>query len=182
MDNYAAFAKALAFAAEKHKNQTRKDGRPYIYHPIGVAQLICMSGHGLKYQIVALLHDVLEDTDATENDLEIFGSEIVSAVKALTRVDGESDDEHLNKVLNNKIARLVKGCDVINNMYDTLLCDDPEWVNLYVRKASLKYSGRLCKAADMSIEMALRCIDDCPEKTPVPSFTKEELTPYVCLQ
>lgn len=178
MDDYKAFTKALIYAAEKHRHQMRKDGSPYIYHPIAVAQLVHTAGHGLKYQIVALLHDVLEDTSATEEEIAIFGDEILQAVKAISREENESNEDYVDKLLRNKIAKTIKSCDVVHNMFDTLLCDDREWVRLYVVKTRRLYRGKLSKAADMAIDMAIRYIDDCPEVRPTPSFTKEELAIY----
>ena len=178
-DYYTLFTKALIFATEKHSGQLRKDGRPYIYHPIGVAQLTHMAGKGLKYQIAALLHDVLEDTDASIADIREYGQDIYDAVRCLTRIKGESSDEYMARVLSNKIATVVKSCDVINNMYDTLLCDDVEWVRSYVRKSGLMYKGKLCRATDMAIDMAVRYMDIEPENRVVPSYSKEDMTPYI---
>ena len=76
------FSQALAFAAEKHKRQTRRDKiTPYIYHPIRVAELVRDAGYGVRYQVVALLHDVLEDTKTTDEEIMAFGEDIYEAVK-----------------------------------------------------------------------------------------------------
>ena len=54
---------ALTLAAEKHNGQFRIGGQPYITHPVAVAQLVRDRGYGADYQIAALFHDLLEDTD-----------------------------------------------------------------------------------------------------------------------
>ena len=74
--------KAMKIAFEAHKNQTDKNGMPYIYHPIHLAEQ--MSDEATV--CVALLHDVVEDTDTTFEDLEKegFTPEIISALKLMT--------------------------------------------------------------------------------------------------
>lgn len=66
------YFQALAFAAQKHCAQQRKDKSPYILHPIRVSMLLATKGLDVRYQIVALFHDLLEDTDATDDELKKF--------------------------------------------------------------------------------------------------------------
>ena len=81
--------KALEFAAEKHRGQSRKDAAntPYINHPIALAHLLANEGGINDANIIAaaLLHDTVEDTDATVEDIEeLFGSEIMRIVMEVT--------------------------------------------------------------------------------------------------
>ena len=63
---------AIIFATQKHSDQTRKDGSPYIFHPIYVCNLLKDKGFPIEYQIAGLFHDLLENTDATEEEI-VFG-------------------------------------------------------------------------------------------------------------
>ena len=79
------YKKALEFAALKHSGQYRKGGQPYITHPIAVSEILKEQGFGIDYQIAGLFHDLLEDTDATEAELQaLSNAEVVKAVKLLT--------------------------------------------------------------------------------------------------
>ena len=83
------YDKALAFAAQKHSGQTRIGGLPYITHPVAVSEIVKNQGFGEDYIITALFHDLLEDTDATENEIdELGGEKVLEAVKLLTKEDG----------------------------------------------------------------------------------------------
>ncbi|MCX6269920.1 MAG: RelA/SpoT family protein [Bacteroidetes bacterium] len=80
--------KAFQFAVEAHKDMRRKSGEPYVYHPLEVAR-ICVEEIGLgKTSIIcALLHDVVEDTDYTLNDIEVmFGERVALIIDGLTKV------------------------------------------------------------------------------------------------
>lgn len=81
MNKEEKFAKAIAFAAEKHMGQTRRDGTPYIFHPLTVAELLKRYGYDIDYQVAGVLHDVLEDTDATDEEVKAFGKDVYEAVK-----------------------------------------------------------------------------------------------------
>ena len=82
--------KAFNFARQAHKGVRRLSGEPYIMHPIAVAQIACAEiGLGSTSICAALLHDVVEDTDYTVEDIEnIFGSKIAQIVDGLTKISG----------------------------------------------------------------------------------------------
>lgn len=120
----AKFEKALEFAAEKHNGQCRKGGEPYITHPLAVAQLLKDQGYSIEYQIAGLFHDLLEDTDATEAELEQLGSdEICQAVKLLTKYPGYVMSEYIAGIRANKMAFAVKAADRLHNLRCSLTAD-----------------------------------------------------------
>ena len=82
--------KAYNFARQAHKGVRRLSGEPYIMHPIAVAQIVCSEiGLGSTSICSALLHDVVEDTDYTVEDIEnIFGPKIAQIVDGLTKISG----------------------------------------------------------------------------------------------
>ena len=108
-----ATKKAMQIAYEKHKNQVDKSGVPYIFNPIHVAEQM----DDEKSTIVALLHDVVEDTDVTIDNLlnEGFTEEIVSAIKDMTKLKNEDYFEYLCRVKNNNISKKVKLADLRHN-------------------------------------------------------------------
>ena len=88
---------AIRYAEEKHKDQKRKDGSPYIIHPLAVAEVVLEMGLDLDAVLGALLHDCIEDTDASFDDIaKKFGrtaAELVEGVTKLTRADFSSTEE-----------------------------------------------------------------------------------------
>lgn len=108
-------SRAIAFAAVYHAGQKDKQQVEYILHPLRVM----LEMDTVEEQIAAVLHDVIEDTDATEADiLEYFGSEIRDAVVALTRVpeSGETYMEYVKRASENLIARKVKRQDMLDQL------------------------------------------------------------------
>ena len=89
--------KAVEYAREKHKDQKRKDGSPYIIHPLAVAEVVAEMGLDLDAVLGALLHDCIEDTDASFDDIaKKFGqttAELVEGVTKLTRANFASTEE-----------------------------------------------------------------------------------------
>ena len=77
MTDEERYDNALRFAAEKHKGQFRIGGAEYITHPMAVAEIVRQNGYGIDVQIAALFHDLLEDTDATENEILALSNENV---------------------------------------------------------------------------------------------------------
>ena len=88
---------AVEYAREKHKDQKRKDGSPYIIHPLAVAEIVAEMGLDVDAVLGALLHDCIEDTDASHDDIEKnFGqsvAELVEGVTKLTRANFSSSEE-----------------------------------------------------------------------------------------
>ena len=124
----AIIDQAVEYAQEKHKNQKRKDGSPYIIHPLAVAEIVAEIGLDLDAILGALLHDCIEDTDASHDDIaRRFGTtcaELVEGVTKLTRANFSSTEqaqmENLRKMFMamSKDIRvvLIKIADRLHNM------------------------------------------------------------------
>lgn len=110
------FQLALRFIAEKHKGLKRYNGNPFIIHPIRVSQEVV----GETAKVIALLHDVIEDTDTTLDELkELFGEEVSSVVEVLTHRKGESYQDYILRVRENPVAIAVKIADISDNLSDS---------------------------------------------------------------
>jgi len=105
--------KALALCFQAHKEQKDKGGLPYVFHPFHLAEQMTDE----KSTVVALLHDVIEDTGYTFDDLEKLGfnEEIISALKLLTHDDGVPYLEYVAAIKSNPTARAVKLADLRHN-------------------------------------------------------------------
>jgi (p)ppGpp synthase/HD superfamily hydrolase len=109
----ATIEKALQIAARAHEGQQEKDGQAYIMHPLRVMSAV----EGEEAKIVAVLHDVIEDSPITAEDLrrEGFGEAIVAAVEQLTHRKDDSYAEYVIRCKGNDIARRVKLADLEDN-------------------------------------------------------------------
>ena len=107
-------SKAIEIATNAHKDQIDKGGAPYILHPTAVAAEV----ETTEQKIVAYLHDVIEDTDITAEDLLAAGlpNDIVDAIKVLTKKNGVPYMGYLQAVKKNELARVVKISDIKHNM------------------------------------------------------------------
>lgn len=118
MINSKLTRKAMIIAYNAHMNQFDKAGVPYIYHPMHLAEqmdteLEC---------IVALLHDVIEDTSITSELLEKeFSSEVIEILRLLTHDKGTDYMKYIEKLKKNPVARKVKIVDIIHNADETRL-------------------------------------------------------------
>ena len=132
-----AFVKAVAFAADKHRNQRRKDAdaSPYINHPIALANVLANEG-GVDDATVlcaAVLHDTIEDTETTADEIRaLFGPKVAAVVLEVT------DDKSLEKQVRKQRqvehaphisteAKLVKLADKISNLRDILASPPADW-------------------------------------------------------
>jgi GTP diphosphokinase / guanosine-3',5'-bis(diphosphate) 3'-diphosphatase len=133
----ALLISAIKYSADKHRNQRRKgaDASPYINHPIDVADILWRIGSVRDIDIIAaaILHDTLEDTDATSGEIEaLFGKEVLSLVQEVT------DDKTLPKAERKRLqvvnahhksaaAKQIKLADKISNINDIGNCPPKEW-------------------------------------------------------
>ena len=133
----ALLLKALAFAAHKHRDQRRKDpaASPYINHPIALADVLVNEGGVTDVEVLcaALLHDTVEDTDTTPQEIEgAFGARVARIVAEVT------DDQTLSKSERKRLqveraaglsseAKLVKLADKICNLRDVADSPPPNW-------------------------------------------------------
>lgn len=126
-------SKALKIAYTAHQNQIDKGGIPYVQHPIRVA-LSCMTD---DEKIVALLHDVIEDTNVTVEELRQagFSTTIINAIIALTRTDGEDYMQFIKRLSLNDLATSVKIQDLKDNMDIRRLNGNPHWKMEVYQKA-----------------------------------------------
>ena len=177
-DEYLAIEYALNFATEAHKEQKRASGEPYIIHPIAVADILMDYGLDSDTIIAALLHDVIEDTSYSENDIKSkFGNgiyEMVMGVTKLTRINVSNDNtatdielaqaETIRKLFmamaKDIRVLLVKLADRLHNMrtleYQTQekrLRKSRETLDIYAPLAGrLGISGIKCELEDLSMK------------------------------
>lgn len=110
----ATLEQAISLAAKQHEGQVDKANAPYILHPLRVM----LNTPTIEHKIVAVLHDILEDTETTIEDLYQFGFQehIIDAIVALTKKQGETRLEAAQRARQNPIARVVKLADINDNM------------------------------------------------------------------
>ena len=167
--------RAINYAREKHKEQKRKDGSPYIIHPLAVAEIVAELGLDEEAILGALLHDCIEDTDASFDEIaKLFGTtcaELVEGVTKLTRANFSSNEqeqmENLRKMFMamSKDIRvvLIKISDRLHNMR-TMQYQTPEKQLLKCREtmdiyAPLAYRLGMQRVKWELEDIALRYID-----------------------
>ncbi len=111
--------KALKISFNAHKDQLDKSGIPYVYHPYELATQMTTEAE----TCVALLHDVVEDTPITFDDLiaEGFGNDIIEALRLMTHNDDTPYFDYVRKIKNNPIAKNVKLADLRHNSTESRL-------------------------------------------------------------
>ena len=110
----ATLERAIEIAVEAHKGQKDKAGNPYILHPLRLMFQMQTDNE----RMAAVLHDVVEDSDWTLDDLrkENFDNEVIDAVNLLTRDDNDSYEEFVQKAASNPISKAVKIADITDNL------------------------------------------------------------------
>ncbi len=131
--------KALSIALEAHEGQVDKAGKPYILHPLR----LMMSLEDEVEMIAALLHDVIEDSDVTNEDLKKAGipDEAIEIIGYLTKQKNESYEDFIKRISTHKTASKVKLKDIEDNMnisrLETLGQKDLERIEKYHRSLKL---------------------------------------------
>ena len=105
--------RAIEIAARTHAGQVDKGGAPYILHPLRVMLRVAPGAQ----QIVAVLHDVVEDSEVTFEDLERegFSAEVISGLRAVTKVEGESYENFVARAALDPVGKVVKLADLMEN-------------------------------------------------------------------
>ena len=116
---------ALKLCFDAHKDQLDKSGMPYVFHPFHLAEQM----KDEKTTAVALLHDVIEDTDCTVDELRKMGfsEEILAAISLMTHSPDVPYMEYVAQIKNNPIARTVKLADLRHNSDMSRLDAPTEW-------------------------------------------------------
>lgn len=134
---------AIALAAKAHAGQTDKAGAPYILHLLRVMQ----AQQSTEARMAGVLHDLVEDTDYTFEDLEEMGypDEVIEALRHVTKRDGESYADFVKRAGRHPIAQQVKTADLEDNMdvtrLDSVGEEDAERLDKYLR-AHRRLTGR----------------------------------------
>ena len=149
------YEKALEFATEKHSGQLRIGGIPYISHPVAVAEILGDKGYGTEYQIAALFHDLLEDTDATEAEILALSNErVLEAVKLLTKEKGYDMAEYIRGIKENPLATAVKAADRLHNLRCAVVTSES------FKKKYIKESKKWYLDFDPEIAIAVKALED----------------------
>lgn len=153
MSDNERYTMALEYATQKHSGQYRIGGEEYITHPVAVAEIVRNKGYGTDYQITALFHDLLEDTDATERELRANGAndEIVEAVRLLTKHDDCAMRDYVGAIRHNNMAFVVKNADRLHNLRSAF-CTSEEFKRQYItetREWYLDFSDEIREAVSL---------------------------------
>lgn len=121
--------KAMKLSMEAHANQKDKAGENYFLHPVTVAMTLAKNGYSDEYIATALLHDVVEDTPYTLEQLSEMGfsKNIITALSLLTHKEDVPYMNYVKAAKNNPIARAVKMADLLHNMDTSRLKEILDW-------------------------------------------------------
>lgn len=134
------YLKALKIAYKAHDGQVRRDSCvPYIVHPIRVSQQFQDDFR----KTIAILHDIVEDTDITINDLKNnFPSKVLEIIDILTHKKKDTHFEYIKKVLKNEIATEIKIADIIDNLSDTICVQPQSMIDRYNKSLKILINSK----------------------------------------
>lgn len=132
------FEKAIMIATKAHAGQKDKAGAPYLLHVLRVM----MSVEKMDEKIVALLHDVIEDSEITFEEIayEGFPKKILKAVELLTKTESKPYEDYIQEIKRNELARVVKLADLKDNMNLTRLKKVTETDKMRIKKYKEAYN------------------------------------------
>lgn len=136
MNDNLKLERAIELALKYHKNQVDKGNKPYILHSLRV---MCNFTQ-VKYQIVSILHDIIEYTPCSFDELNFLDDEIIDAIKLLTHKKGVSYSEYIKAIKENELAKGVKLAELRDNM-DSKRREDVE--KLLNEKGNEKFERKL---------------------------------------
>ncbi len=149
------------YVKEKHKNQKRKNGTPYYIHPFCVRDILKQKGYDENHQLVALLHDILEDTDGTKEEiLKLTNNDVLNAVLLLTKEKNYNNLEYISRIKKNSLALNVKLADRLHNIVECIYTD-LKFKNKYIKETEEYYIELARKTAfEEDIINALNLLKD----------------------
>lgn len=144
------------YAKTMHSGQKRKGGKDYITHPAATAEILKKLNLPETYIAAALFHDLLEDTQASEADMErLAGREALEAVRLLTKRKGQETAEYLKDISRNHMALCVKSADRLHNVR-SLPEADKEFIKKYIKETEKYYRGFIIAELEKDLEDALK--------------------------
>ncbi len=143
---------AITYVEKKHAGQKRKDGSDYVTHPLKVALELLNKKYDLNVVFVGLFHDLLEDTDATEEEiLALSNPAVLKAVKILTKSKNVDSETYIQRILEDPIAKVVKNVDRIQNLQDAYYADE-KFAKRYAENTKRYYLRKFSKELDFHYE------------------------------
>ena len=128
------YKEALKIAYKAHKGQLRRDSCvPYIVHPLRVA---AQFNDDIR-KTIAILHDIVEDTEVKLEDLYVFTSIVVEAIDSLSKRKGEDHFDYIKRLRRNDLAAEIKVADIVDNLSDTLSIQPERLIHRYNKSLEL---------------------------------------------
>ncbi len=155
-----SYEEAVKYTTAKHTGQKRKNGDPYITHPLRIAERLKKEGYSDETVYAGLFHDLLEDTDATEEEIKALSNEqVLEAVKLLTKRKDLKEKDYIENILKNPIAKAVKNADRIDNLKDAM-GGNRDFARRYAADTYKYYYGKFSEELDRKYTALLEKIEE----------------------